>query len=135
GSRFAPAAGVRAGALSRRLSDRSPESAAVACASASIGPQITARPTTAPQPPTGRLPDFTADTTPVQTSGPGPIQLLAQRHADTVFVHGDVFAPNITWVFFSLQAADGRVAGWASVSVPGSTGAAAATGEPALRFD
>jgi len=126
---------VLAGVVALGLSGRSTESAAGAGASGSIGPQITARATTAPQPTTGRLPDFTADTTPVQTSGPGPIQLLAQRHADTVFVHGDVFAPNITWVFFSLQAADGRVAGWASVSVPGSTGAAAATGEPALRFD
>ena len=126
---------VLAGVVALGLSGRSNESVDGAGAIASMGPRITAQPTAVPRPTTGRLPDFPADTTPVQTSVPGPIQLLAQRHADTVFVHGDVFAPNITWVFFSLQAADGRVAGWASVSVPGSTGAAAATGEPALRFD
>ena len=126
---------VFSGVVALGLSGRSADSAADAGALASIGPLITARATTAPRPTMGRAPDFPADTTPVQTSGPGPIQLLAQRHAGTVFVHGDIYAVDITWVFFSLQGTDGRVAGWASVSVPGSAGVAAASGAPALRFD
>ena len=126
---------VLAGVVALGLSGRSTDTTPGAGLIASTGPPITAQPTAAPQPTMGRLPDFPAETTPVQTSGPGPIQLLAQRQATTVFVHGDVYALNITWVFFSLQAADGRVAGWASVSVPGSTRPAAASGAPALRFD
>jgi hypothetical protein len=117
------------------LSGRSTDPAPGAGAVASIGPRITARPTAAPQPTIVRLPSFPVQTRPMQTSGPGPIQLQAQRGAGTVFIHGDVYARNITWVFFSLQAADGRVAGWASVSVPGSAGVASASGAPGLRFD
>lgn len=125
---------VLGGVVALGLSGRSASVATGAGAIASIGPRLSASPTTAPQPTMGRLPDFSADTAPVQTSGPGPIQLLAQREASTVFVHGDVYAANITWVFFSLQAADGRGVGWASVSVPGSAGGVA-PGGPALRFD
>jgi hypothetical protein len=123
------------GVVALGLSGRSTDSAAGVGGIASIAPVITARATTAPGPTVSRLPDFPADTTPVQTSGPGAIQLLAQRHVRTVYIHGDIYAVDITWVFFSLQAADGRVAGWASVSVPGSAGVAAASGAPALRFD
>jgi hypothetical protein len=83
----------------------------------------------------GRVQDFPTDTAPVQTNGPGPIQLQAKRRAETVFVHGDVFAVNITWVFLSLRGPDGRVAGWASVSVPGSASMVSGSGAPALRFD
>jgi len=126
---------VLTGVVALGLSGRPNESAVGAGAVASSAPVITARGTTAPRPTVGRLPDFPADTTPVQTSGPGPIQLLAQRHARTVYIHGDIYAVDITWVFFSLQGTDGRVAGWASVSVPGSVGVAAPSGAPALRFD
>ena len=126
---------VLGGAVALGLSGRSTDTAAGAGAAASMGPRVSARPTTPPRSTTGRLPEFPASTTPVETSGPGPIQLLAQRQANTVFIHGDVYAVDITWVFFSLQGPDGRVAGWASVSVPGSAGPATASGAPALRFD
>ena len=127
---------VLGGVVALGLSGRSTQSGTGAGAVASIGQSVSARPSTAPQPTlVARLPDFPADLTPVQTNGPGPIQLQAQRQASSVFVHGDIYAANITWVFFSLQGPDGRVAGWASVSVPGSAGPAAASGAPAMRFD
>ncbi len=71
---------------------------------------------------------------PVVTSGPGPIVIQARRHPETMYVHGDVFVERVTWVFVSLQDASGRVAGWASVSVPGAVGPAVDDG-PTLRFD
>ena len=77
---------------------------------------------------------FRADDGPLLTSAPGLIQISAKRHPATVFVHGDVFVPDVTWVFVSLQDKTGRVAGWASVSVPGAAGPAN-TGGPTLRFD
>jgi hypothetical protein len=40
----------------------------------------------------------------------------------------------VTWVFVSLQDDSGRVAGWASVSVPGAAGPGNGDG-PTLRFD
>ena len=49
----------------------------------------------------------------IWTSPPGPINLQASRHPSTVFVHGDVFAQQVTWVFVSLQSLDGQVGGWA----------------------
>jgi hypothetical protein len=70
---------------------------------------------------------------PPSTSGPGPIQLEASRRAESMFVHGDVFVPNVTWVFVSLQRAV-DVIGWASVSVPGGAGPGVGSG-PTLRFD
>jgi hypothetical protein len=72
--------------------------------------------------------------TTTETSAPGPIRLQATRHPHTVFVHGDVFAEQVTWVFVSLQTLDGQVGGWASVSIPGAAGEAQDDG-PALRFD
>jgi hypothetical protein len=40
----------------------------------------------------------------------------------------------VSWVYVSVLDGDGRVAGWASVSVPGGVGAG--TGDvPSLRFD
>ena len=74
------------------------------------------------------------DGLPMVTSGPGPIQLQANRESASMFVHGDVFVERVTWVFVSLQDDAGRVAGWASVSVPGAAGPAASSG-PSLRFD
>ena len=68
------------------------------------------------------------------TSEPGPLVLAAQREVDSVFVHGDVFVERVTWVFVSVQDASGRIAGWASVSVPGAAGPAVGDG-PAMRFD
>jgi hypothetical protein len=80
-------------------------------------------------------PDFPTpppvDTT--ETSPPGPLSLEATRHPSAVFVHGEVFADKVTWVFVSLQTLDGQVGGWASVSIPGAAGEA--SGRPALRFD
>ena len=71
---------------------------------------------------------------PVVTSGDGPIVIQARRHPETMYVHGDVFVERVTWVFVSLQDASGRVAGWASVSVPGAVGPGVDDG-PTLRFD
>ena len=83
-------------------------------------------------PPTG--PAFPADTAPMLSSGPGDLELLAKRRAETIFVHGDVYAPGITWVYMSLRDDAGQIAGWASVSMPGAAGPAA-SGVPTLRFD
>ena len=79
-------------------------------------------------------PAFPADTGPMLTSGPGDLELLAKRRAETIFVHGDVYAPGVTWVYMSLRDDAGQIAGWASVSVPGAAGPAA-SGAPSLRFD
>jgi len=70
---------------------------------------------------------------PTETSEPGPLVLEATRNPSSVFVHGDVFADQVTWVFVSLQTLDGQVGGWASVSIPGAAGEG--KGLPALRFD
>lgn len=71
---------------------------------------------------------------PVVTSAAGPIVIQARRHPETMYVHGDVFVERVSWVFVSLQDASGRVAGWASVSVPGAAGPGVDDG-PTLRFD
>ncbi len=81
-----------------------------------------------------RDPRASPDAAPIMTSGPGPIEIVARRHPETMFVHGDVFVPRVTWVFVSLQDDDGRVAGWASVSVPGAAGPGLGSG-PTMRFD
>jgi hypothetical protein len=80
------------------------------------------------------LPAFPADTGPIYTSPPGPMQVQAKRHPATIFIHGDVDAARITWVFVSVLDDIGRVAGWTSVSVPGAAGPNT-NGGPALRFD
>ncbi|HUG30730.1 MAG TPA: hypothetical protein VMQ65_09505 [Candidatus Limnocylindria bacterium] len=82
----------------------------------------------------GASPVASPDAAPILTSGPGPIQIVARRHPETMFIHGDVFVPRVTWVFVSLQDDAGRVAGWASVSVPGAAGPGVGNG-PTLRFD
>jgi hypothetical protein len=64
----------------------------------------------------------------------GPLELRIRRPAASIFVHGDVFAPNVTWVYISLQDATGDVEGFASVSVPGAAGPRSTEG-PSLRFD
>jgi hypothetical protein len=69
------------------------------------------------------------------SSEPGPIVLRARRNAATVYVHGDVFAQRVTWIYVALQDASGRVAGWTSVSMP-DPGPNAATGDgPPVLFD
>ena len=106
----------------------------VAIDRASVGP---AEPTIASSPPLVfplASPVASPDAAPILTSGPGPIQIVARRHPETMFIHGDVFVPRVTWVFVSLQDDDGRVAGWASVSVPGAAGPGVGNG-PTLRFD
>jgi hypothetical protein len=111
----------------------------VAVDSASLGP---VRGPVLASPPRGVLPGASPgastvaspDAAPILTSGPGPIQIVARRHPETMFIHGDVFVPRVTWVFVSLQDDAGRVAGWASVSVPGAAGPGVGSG-PTLRFD
>lgn len=79
-------------------------------------------------------PSASPDRAPVVTSGEGPIVITARRHPETMYVHGDVFVDHVTWVFVSLRDRTGRVAGWASVSVPGAAGRGEEDG-PSLRFD
>jgi hypothetical protein len=79
-------------------------------------------------------PGSSPDQAPTVMTTDGPIQLIIRRHPETMFVHGDVFVEQVTWVFVSLQNPAGRVAGWASVSVPGAAGPGARDG-PTLRFD
>jgi hypothetical protein len=83
-------------------------------------------------PPAG--PGASPDQAPIATTTDGPIQLIVSRRPETIFVHGDVFVEQVTWVFVSLLNPAGRVAGWASVSVPGAAGPGAGDG-PTLRFD
>jgi len=73
-------------------------------------------------------PDVTA------TSEPGPVSIQATRHPSTVFVHGDVVAQQVTWVYVSVQSLDGQIGGWASVSIPGGA-SGGGDHQPALRFD
>ena len=80
------------------------------------------------------LPAFPDDTGPIYTSAPGPMHVEAKRHPQTIFVHGDIDAKRITWVYVGVLDDLGRVAGWTSVSVPGTAGPNA-NGGPALRFD
>lgn len=100
-------------------------------------PAATAAPTVTPSPeqsaPVFR-PDASFAAGLVVRSGPGPIELEAHRQATSMYIHGDVFVANVTWVYVSLQDARGRIAGWASVSVPGAAGPAHTDG-PTLRFD
>lgn len=104
----------------------SPTFAPVALDSPSAVPIVaTAEPT-----PSG----FAHGPAPFVTSGPGQIELQARRRPESVFVHGDVFVARVTWVYVSLRDDAGRVAGWASVSVPGRAGPGVGSG-PTLRFD
>lgn len=72
---------------------------------------------------------------PIVASEPGAaIELQLRRHPETMFVHGDVFAVGVTWVFVALIDDAGRVAGWTSISVPGGAGGTPDR-QPTLRFD
>lgn len=73
---------------------------------------------------------------PAVTSEPGPIVLKARRNGASVYVHGDVLAARVTWIYVALQDARGRVAGWTSVSMPDpGPGSSGAGGGPLLLFD
>jgi hypothetical protein len=115
----------------------SPPPVAAASTIPTSGPGGTPASPAAPRP---TLPIFAVDDRPPATSGPGLVEILAKRHPETVFVHGDVFVPGVTWVFVSVRDDIGNVAGWASVSVPGAAGPGATAGPgiaagPTLRFD
>lgn len=98
-------------------------------------PAVTAGPSPAPTVPLGAIrPLASFATGPVVRSGLGPVQLEAQRLSASMYIHGDVFVASVTWVYVSLQDDRGRIAGWASVSVPGAAGPARGDG-PTLRFD
>jgi hypothetical protein len=76
---------------------------------------------------------FAPDAGPIVTSEPGPMAVSAQRQTQGIFVHGDLHAAKITWVYVGVLDDAGRVAGWTSVSVPGAAGP---NGKgPTLRFD
>lgn len=105
----------------------------VARDSAGASARATAAPSATPGP-SRRSPGQSPDAAPIYTTGPGPIALVARRHPESIYVHGDVFVPRVTWVFVSLQDDAGRVAGWASVSVPGAAGPGSGD-RPTLRFD
>ena len=105
------------------LPDGSAQAASASAASASAA---------APTPDV--MPAFPADTGPIYTSPPGPMQIQAKRHPQTIFVHGDIAANQITWVYVGVLDDVGRVAGWTSVSLPGAAGANK-LGGPTLRFD
>jgi hypothetical protein len=86
-------------------------------------------------PPTPMIgPAFPEDTGPIYTSAPGPMQVQAKRHPTTIFVHGDIDAERITWVYVGVLDDSGRVAGWTSVSLPGAAGPNT-VGGPNVRFD
>ena len=68
------------------------------------------------------------------SSGPGPVSLQVVRTAASMFVHGDIEVDDVVWVFVSVQSGDGRIAGWTSLSFPGSVGRVDGAG-PAMRFD
>jgi hypothetical protein len=139
---------ILGGIVALGLSGRPTQSGATATASKALVTAVgkIADATASPLPPF--LQFFTATTPPrfdpgsqtfpasgvVVTSAPGPIALQASRHPSTVYVHGDVFAQQVTWVFVSLQSLDGQVGGWASVSIPGAAGDGR-DHRPALRFD
>lgn len=104
-------------------------------APATIAATVQPSPEPSPEPsPAIFIPHATANAAPVYATGPGQLELRAQRLPASLYVHGDVFVPQVTWVFVSLQDGAGRVAGWASVSVPGAAGPARDKG-PTLRFD
>jgi hypothetical protein len=121
--------GIAAFALAGRTP---PETAAPPVAAASGSPGAVA-----PSPGSEGVaphPRHSPDAAPIVTSEPGPIQLQARRHPETIYVHGDVYGEQITWVFVSLEDSGGQIAGWASVSVPGAAGPGIDSG-PSLRFD
>lgn len=127
----APAGAGRAGTSGVAASP----AASPATAVASRPPATFMRDPSDPFPLPSDAPQASPGSAPIVASVPGgPISLQLRRHPETMFVHGDVLAPGVTWVFVALIDDTGRVAGWTSVSVPGGAGAAPG-GRPTLRFD
>jgi hypothetical protein len=97
-------------------------------------PVVLASQTTGPGPSPGTTPGSTPDMAPVVASTAGPIEILARRHTETMYVHTEVYVEHVTWVFVSLQDSAARILGWASISVPGAAGPGVEDG-PVLRID
>jgi len=127
---------VLAGVVALGLSGRIPEGSGVG-ATATFGLATLGVGSVVPSgaPSSVPIPRASFRQAPVISSPAGrPVALQVQRHADTMFVHGDVNVAAVTWVFVAVIDDDGRVAGWSSVSVPGGVGAGQ-DHRPALRFD
>jgi hypothetical protein len=127
---------VLAAVVALGLSGRSPGTGAAATAAPSAPGGVAA--TTLGGTPARSVapsPDAGAFAVPPAVSTFGSKLLLQVRRGSvTVYLHGDVWARGVSWVYVSVLDGEGRVAGWASVSVPG--GAAAGTSDvPSLRFD
>lgn len=118
-------------AVGSRLSPTTPALPPIAAGPASPTPPATA--TAVPLPTQAEL---RVPIAPVQTSDPGSakVRLAVQRQHDGMFVHGDIYAARVTWVFVSLRDPTGTITGWASVSVPGAAGPTV-RGGPTMRFD
>jgi hypothetical protein len=119
-------------AVGSRLSTPPPALPPVAVAATSAATPFVAE-TAAPR---RTLASLRVPIVPMQTGDPASteVRLQAQRQADSMFVHGDVYVAKVTWVFVSLRDASGTVTGWASVSVPGAAGPGV-RGGPTMRFD
>jgi hypothetical protein len=121
--------------LAGRSVEESPTSSQLAALATPLSPRPSPRGTAvANQAPTVSRPSALPSPAPILTSEPGPVTIAARRHPETMYVHCDVFVERVTWVYVSLQDEAGRVAGWASVSVPGAAGPGGADGAT-LRFD
>ena len=68
------------------------------------------------------------------TTQPGPLVLAARRNTATVYIHGDVFAQRVTWIYVGLQDARRGVVGWTSVVMPEPTSRSGGDGTQ-MRFD
>ena len=101
--------------LGGRVGSGGPSTSAPA-ALASSGVALASGPAASDQPSHSVLPSETMR--PAVTSGPGPLVLVANRSSISVYVHGDVFAPRVTWIYVALRDLSGTVVGWTSVSVP-----------------
>lgn len=127
---------VLAGVVAVGIGGRTPPGATLAPLVAAVSPVASPGAVSAkPFEPVATLTATPAPTRPMVTGGlGGPLELQIRRPAASIFVHGDVFALKVTWVFISLQDAAGEVKGWASVSIPGAAVPGAIDG-PSLRFD
>jgi hypothetical protein len=70
----------------------------------------------------------------VSSTGEGPIVLQIRRQPDSMYIHGDIYAAEVAWVFVNILDSEGRVAGWAQVSAPAGIGPRG-DDVPTMRFD
>lgn len=133
--RFLALGAVLVGMIAIAILNRPTTAPTTAGADASGGLASSTVASATPDASSGAVPSF-AFLGPAQTSDPSSteIRLVAEPMTDAMFVHGDVYVPNVTWVFVSLQDPSRAVLGWTSVSVPGAAGPAA-SGSPTMRFD